>query len=338
MSRSFAFCIEQLEGELRLWVSLTYLICRLLDTVEDAPWPPGGEGLNLKNQHFDLFLKFLRNDEAQAEIPAWIAAFPEGITPGEKLLVADSVTIFSDLHALSRDVQSAIFKTAETMKAGMNHFAERARMSSSSSLRLKNITEVNQYCYFVAGVVGELLTRLVAISNPETVITHKILENSLHFGLFLQKVNLLKDQSTDEKEGRFLVPSRELLWESALENAERSFEYLLTIPKSERGYRVFCAWSLFLGLYSLPFIKDAEDSESIGKVPKELMWPLLEGVEAAISDDAALGELFTEALQECQLSERSSELSDNSSQDSEWFVAMAGAPIPRESLTLLRLI
>ena len=38
VSRSFAFCIARLEGEMREWVSLSYLLCRLLDTVEDAPW------------------------------------------------------------------------------------------------------------------------------------------------------------------------------------------------------------------------------------------------------------------------------------------------------------
>ena len=36
VSRSFAFCIKKLESPLRQWVSLAYLLCRVLDTVEDS--------------------------------------------------------------------------------------------------------------------------------------------------------------------------------------------------------------------------------------------------------------------------------------------------------------
>ena len=38
VSRSFAFCIKKLESPLRQWVSLAYLLCRVLDTVEDSIW------------------------------------------------------------------------------------------------------------------------------------------------------------------------------------------------------------------------------------------------------------------------------------------------------------
>ncbi len=40
VSRSFAFCIRQLPDPLRGWVGLSYLLCRILDTIEDSPCPP----------------------------------------------------------------------------------------------------------------------------------------------------------------------------------------------------------------------------------------------------------------------------------------------------------
>jgi len=65
------------------------------------------------------------------------------------------------------------------------------------------------------------------------------------FGLFLQKVNILKDQSGDEAVGRFLVPSRSLVLSGLLRDADGAFRYLLSLPEKDVGFRLFCAWSLF---------------------------------------------------------------------------------------------
>ena len=51
VSRSFAFCIPRLEGNLREWIGLSYLLCRLLDTVEDALWTSHEEQL----RSFEMF-------------------------------------------------------------------------------------------------------------------------------------------------------------------------------------------------------------------------------------------------------------------------------------------
>ena len=68
-----------------------------------------------------------------------------------------------------------------------------------------------------------------------------------HFGLFLQKVNILKDQQEDEAAGRFLVPDRRALLASLRDNARGALQYILALPRGERGYRIFCAWSLMIG-------------------------------------------------------------------------------------------
>ncbi|CAK9250189.1 unnamed protein product [Sphagnum jensenii] len=321
--------VARLEEPLRLWVSLTYLICRVLDTVEDAPWPLNS---NLKNVQFESFLRFLKSSGTPADISSWTTAFPAGITTGERLLLADSQMIFADLHSLPSEVREAICETAERMQLGMNYFSE---------MKLHSLVEVNQYCYFVAGIVGELLTRLVALNYKDYKLNEEVFSGSLHFGLFLQKVNLLKDQATDEKEGRFLVPNRRLVWNSALRNAWHAFEYLKSIPKSARGYRVFCAWSFFLGLYSLPFIKEAEETHSLGKVPRELMWPLLKTIEDKVLENDALTVIFEEALAECQLSDDGlgrPQDSDSLQGGSDWFIEMANAPVAHSSLSHLRLI
>ena len=120
------------------------------------------------------------------------------------------------------------------------------------------------------------------------------MKNAFHFGLFLQKVNLLKDQRGDEKEGRFLVPDREQLLASLCENAEGALAYLTELPADEKGYRVFCAWSLFLGGASLSWIEKSFQAADGTKIPRNVTQELLASVEALVLDNDALRSGFHE--------------------------------------------
>jgi hypothetical protein len=82
-------------------------------------------------------------------------------------------------------------------------------------------------------------------------------------------VNLLKDQFRDEKEGRFLVPSRNVVYASLKQNAESAWDYIQSIPVEQKGYRVFCLWSFFLGLKTLPLLKAQSSAELEPKLPRE---------------------------------------------------------------------
>src|SRR5690606_7054357 len=146
VSRSFAYCIGRLDSPLRGWVSLTYLICRVLDTIEDARW-------RKKNKQLESFLRFeslIDSSENIETIQDWIAALPGDLPEGERLLVLDSNQLFSDLHGAPGSVREIIQELAGSMARGMRHFVAR---SESGALRLRNLQEVNQYCFFVAGVV-----------------------------------------------------------------------------------------------------------------------------------------------------------------------------------------
>jgi hypothetical protein len=280
VSRSFAFCIARLEGDLRLWVSMSYLLCRILDTVEDAAWTD----LAMKQRAFAQFQDFMQTPPS-ATVNAWAASFPAGLPESEILLLQDAFLIFTDFHALPDFAASKIRRGVLNMARGMIHF------STGGELRLKTLAEVNQYCFFVAGVVGEILTDLLkektALQTPKNiyVLAH-------HFGLFLQKINLLKDQAGDEKEGRYLVPSRPELLKSLSADARGALEYLQTIPLTAKGYRLFCAWSLFLGLASLPWINNSWARKVLEKIPRPLTEKILAEVEAIIDDNQALERFF----------------------------------------------
>lgn len=290
VSRSFAFCIARLEGEMRDWVSLSYLLCRLLDTVEDAPWASSAE----QDAAFEQFQAFLNFPPTQKMVNEWAATFPRGIDPGERQLLLESERCFSNLHALPAGVKEKIQQPVLNMYRGMRHFLHQRR--GQGGLKLKSLAEVNQYCFFVAGLVGELLTDLVGQRWPGLPHSGGQYRDAHHFGLFLQKINLLKDQAKDEKEGRFLVPSRTELLASVAQDAEGAIRYLQSLPLAEKGFRLFCAWSLFLGLASLPWIERSKLLGLFVKIPRIVTERLLGTVEKLIDDNQALVRLFQEML------------------------------------------
>jgi phytoene/squalene synthetase len=285
VSRSFAYCIARLEGNLRGWVGLSYLLCRILDTVEDAPWADAA----LRERAFLRFEGFLREGADPLAVREWVALFPE-VPAGERALLADSARIFGDLHALEPGVREKIRRPVLNMYRGMRHFA--AGQRPGQGIRLRTLAEVNQYCFFVAGLVGGLLTELVSEQWPAFRMSPRAYVDAHHFGLFLQKVNLLKDQAGDEREGRFLVPSRPELLASLRHDAEGALRYLQELPIAEKGFRLFCAWSLFLGLASLPWTERSWTKGIFSKIPRLVSQKLMASVERVIDDNQALFQLF----------------------------------------------
>lgn len=289
VSRSFAFCIARLEGDMKQWVGLSYLLCRILDTVEDSPWHDG----EAQEKSFSTFEKFICQLPTFEEVQAWAQVVP-ATDPGEKLLLQDAYRCFLELHSLPQNVREKIQRPVLDMFRGMKYFLNIQR--DKSVLRLHSLHEVNQYCFFVAGLVGDLLNDLVSLNASGFFVSQRVRVDAHHFGLFLQKINLLKDQAKDEKEGRFLVPSRAELLGSLRKDAEGAIRYLLALPMAEKGFRLFCAWSLFLGLASLPFIEQSALRGLFQKIPRFVTEQLLGKVERLIDDNQALMNLFAEML------------------------------------------
>jgi phytoene/squalene synthetase len=291
VSRSFAFCIQKLEPPFRQWVSLSYLLCRVLDTVEDSDWPSA----EVQDEHYRKFhydLKSKRPPEKSDSI-AWASMFPSDVPQGERALLRESYLLFRDLQTLPENTAKVIRDCVEQMCVGMQLYSDRAQRSTPRrALVLDDLTDLNRYCYFVAGVVGELLSHLYLIYRPNFQPDPDFHLNSLHFGLFLQKVNLLKDQSVDEAEGRLLIPDREDLFGSLKKNAVGALGYLLSLPREEKGYRTFCGWSLFLGTASLPWVQASFKNKDGSKISRSETHALLAQIESIIQDDDAIRAVF----------------------------------------------
>lgn len=294
VSRSFAFCIAKLESPMREWVSSTYLICRILDTIEDAHWDSSSSQM----QQFQCFDKALLNAAAVRDMSQWLGDFPAEISGAERQLLQDSEALLRDLHSFPEKARTTIQAMVSSMSAGMKYFIVRKQ---AGELKLSRIEDLNLYCFFVAGVVGEALTRLLAHDDRQVEIDRKILNKSHHFGLFLQKINILKDRMIDENEGRFFIPSVTEVWESLSVHCRAAMDYILWIPRGHRDYRIFCAWSFFLGLASLPYIRQSLDEKKQRKISRLETMRLLSLVENKIEDDQALLHLYKDLMGKSQV-------------------------------------
>ncbi len=70
--------------------------------------------------------------------------------------------------------------------------------------RYWNFASLEKYCYLVAGVVGEVIARILGFQNPATIAyAHKL-------GLAFQLTNIIRDVGEDAGRGRIYLPVDEL--------------------------------------------------------------------------------------------------------------------------------
>jgi farnesyl-diphosphate farnesyltransferase len=81
------------------------------------------------------------------------------------------------------------------MELGMADFAHKTQ--TTGSLYLEKVEDYDLYCHYVAGLVGEGLSRLLSASGKEPDWLKDQLELSNHMGLLLQKTNIIRDYRED---------------------------------------------------------------------------------------------------------------------------------------------
>jgi len=91
------------------------------------------------------------------------------------------------------------------METGMADFAHRAAIAKTAPY-LDTITEYDFHCHYIAGLVGEGLSRLWAATGKEQphIADQLVLSNSL--GLLLQKINTIRDFREDCHDRRYFWP------------------------------------------------------------------------------------------------------------------------------------
>jgi farnesyl-diphosphate farnesyltransferase len=203
VSRTFALSIRLLPGDLKNVVRTSYLICRIADTVEDEPTLAAED----KAELFDILSRCFERPEAVAEFTARAASITGD--PAHVQLVRHSDLVFTAYRDLSEASRASLRHWAGEMIAGMRKFS----LAYPNGVRIQSIDEYREYCYYVAGTVGYLLTDLWHEHSPRVGPReyHVLRERCRAFAEALQTVNILKDVARDaEHENSIYVP-QELL-------------------------------------------------------------------------------------------------------------------------------
>ena len=102
--------------------------------------------------------------------------------------------------------------------------------------------DLHDYCYAVAGIVGEMLTELYVLDWPQLQsVAVDLRGRAARFGEGLQLVNILKDAQGDAQEGRVYLPRGvpvQQIFELAGRDLERAGEFveLLRGAGAQRGF------------------------------------------------------------------------------------------------------
>jgi len=80
------------------------------------------------------------------------------------------------------------------------------RAATTGTIYLETVAEYDLYCHYVAGLVGEGLSRLWSASGKEADWIRFQLELSNSMGTLLQKTNIIRDFREDSEEKRYFWP------------------------------------------------------------------------------------------------------------------------------------
>jgi len=280
-SRTFALSIPLLPEPTRREVTLAYLLFRIADTFEDATrWPRTARVRAL--HEFSELLRSPDPDEVRRLTGQWCQASPvehEGYVE----LLTETPRIFDCLAALSPQARANLVSHTIRTSDGMAGFVRRG--SEEGELRLQSLQDLKDYCYVVAGIVGEMLTELYLLGYPPAASRARELRDRARvFGEGLQLVNILKDSDDDGRQGRTYLPrdtSRPAVFELARRDLDEAAVYarLLQETQAPRGMIAFNALPVLLARATL----DKLEADGPGaKITRDRVFVILEHMNAAI--------------------------------------------------------
>ncbi len=198
VSRTFALTIDILDEPMSSYICVGYLLCRIPDTIEDASHIPPTEQAALLRT-YDRVLDPEDSTSVAAfmeDIEPWLPA--EGDRSDDWAVVARTSRVLATFERQPAAVKEAIRPPVSELVAGMALFVE--RYAEEGGLRIQTREELEEYCYYAAGTVGQLITNLVCRGDIEDQTERQLYASAESFGLLLQLVNISKDVYTDLRE------------------------------------------------------------------------------------------------------------------------------------------
>jgi farnesyl-diphosphate farnesyltransferase len=277
VSRTFALTIPQLPESLCRAVANAYLLCRIVDTIEDeVSLTPE------QKKHFcHGFITVVKTGNASEDFATELAPLLSSNTlPAEHVLIHVIPRVINITHQFDKKQIAALSTCVEVMAEGMPIFQDENMHDG-----LPTLADMDRYCYYVAGCVGEMLTKLFCHYSTE-IAQHQdeMLTLAISFGQGLQMTNILKDIWDDAGRGVCWLP-QDIFSETGFNlknlnaktndaNFRMGLEHLISvahhhlhnalkftqlIPSHETGIRNFCLWALGMAVLTLKKIKQNLD-------------------------------------------------------------------------------
>jgi farnesyl-diphosphate farnesyltransferase len=284
-SRTFALAIPLLPEPSRREIGVAYLLFRIADTFEDAARWPRADRIAALND----FCTLLDDRSRAAELSKrWVEQKPVDHA-GYLELLGLTHEVLGELDSMTPGAQQILKLHTRRTSEGMAKIVSRG--DAQGNLQLQSLQDLKDYCYIVAGIVGELLTAIFLHDAPQLESQRQVLEaNMIAFGEGLQLVNILKDSGDDAKEGRVYLPTgvpRSEVMALAKHDLDCASTYIGALQEGSapRGFMAFTAISVMLARAAL---KALEEKGPGAKVPRDEVARLLGVLDTTLSSGASI--------------------------------------------------
>ncbi len=332
VSRTFALTIPQLPDALCRVVGNAYLLCRIADTIEDD----SGLLEAQKRRFAEQFIEVVAGTAAAEDFALALAPLlTDSTSDAEHDLIRNTASVIRITHSCNTNQRRAMERCVRIMAKGMADYQELETLDG-----LKDLPAMDRYCYYVAGVVGEMLTDLYCDYDAE-INRHRqeLMPLAVSFGQGLQMTNILKDIWDDRARGACWLPQdvfrlqgfdlanlrpgnhdpafmagMGILIGIARQHLQDALHYTLMIPARQRGIRLFCLWALGMAVLTLRKV-DANKGFSEGsqvKISRRSVKATVALTRACAGSDKLLRMLFyvtARRLPETRIRERLGQLS-----------------------------
>ena len=303
VSRAFYLSIRVLPSGMREPVAIAYLLARAADTIADTPSISAEHRL----AHLNEFRKFIEG-ESDIHAAMLLSSALANLQPtaGERQLLDSLHELLKLMDMQNESDAKAVRSVVITLTSGMAFDLMKFGETNSGKLAsLETEEQLDEYCYLVAGCVGEFWTDISIAHTPS--LPHWNSEDmrslGVRFGLALQMTNILRDVPKDLRMGRCYLPSSELekaglrpddLRDAANDRRARPImawgihrtleyfgaaeQYILSIPRRNLRLRLATLWPVLIGLGTLAELAASDDwlnPDTRIKIPRRAVYGII---------------------------------------------------------------
>ena len=280
VSRSFYLSLIVLPRPVRGQMGLAYLFCRVADTIADTRILPYHERLPVLHAFRAQFQEDSPSQIGIDQLQQMMQHHLPQASEGERQLLLHLREFFQIYDRLSSGDQCLVKNLVLTLTRGMEMDLTCFPGDTPADVRaLPDMASLDQYTYYVAGVVGEFWTMLCS-ANLRALRIHRNNQRfsslGMRFGQGLQLTNILRDVGKDLQCGRCYLPADELqrlglqahdlldptllpqvrplitrLIDYTLERLDHASCYVRLLPRRALRVRLSCMWPLLFAVQTL---------------------------------------------------------------------------------------